>query len=76
MNEGWIVIREYDNRLAADFAAQRLGNANVPVQIDDAATGLFGPGFSGSTAMGVRLRVPAVHADEARALLDDEPPAP
>lgn len=74
MNQGWVVVREYDNRLAADFAAQRLGAANIPVQIDDAATGLFGPGFAGATSMGVRLLVPGAHLDEARALLEDVPP--
>jgi hypothetical protein len=69
MNEGWVVLRDYDNRIAADLDAQQLEAADIPAQIDDASIGLFGPGFAGSTAMGVRILVPHGRLEDARAVL-------
>lgn len=71
MNQAWAVLQEYSNRVAADIAAQQLRALDIPVRIDDASTGLFGPGFAGATAMGVRLLVPRDRLDAARAAVEE-----
>ena len=72
--EGWTRLAEYATQLEADIAAATLRGAGVPVQVQSAVSGIFGPGYSGPTQLGVSLFVPHGHVAEARLLLDIPPP--
>ena len=56
--------------MEAELDAQLLQEANIPVLLKGPPTGVFGPGFAGATAYGVRLFVPASLEQDARDVLD------
>jgi len=69
MNEtGWSVLATYSSGLEADIAMQQLEAAQIPaVRDNNNATGIFGPGFQGTTPQGFTIRVPTGALDDARA---------
>lgn len=72
MNDAqWIVLREYASQMEADLDIGVLEENSVPFQVHGPPIGVFGPGFSGATAAGVRLLVPDDRAAEAAELLGD-----
>lgn len=68
----WVELGWYSGLFDADVDRAILESAGIPVLVKSSATGLFGPGFSGSTTEGVRLFVPSHNLDEARSLLAGE----
>jgi hypothetical protein len=73
MNEpGWVILREYASQMEADLDIGILDRNGVPFQVQGPPIGIFGPGFSGATAAGVRLLVPDDRADEADEPLGDQ----
>ena len=67
----WVELGWYSGLFDADVDRGILESAGIPVLANSSATGLFGPGFSGSTTEGVRLYVPSHRLEEARSLLAD-----
>ena len=75
---GWAKVRNYASRAEADFHAELLRAAGIPVLLQGPDIGLFGGGFSGMSVQGVTLLVPAGDLDHALELLglaepEDEP---
>ena len=68
MNEsGWRVLATYSSGLEADIAMQQLEAAKIPALRDNNnATGIFGPGFQGTTPQGFTVRVPDDVLEDAR----------
>jgi len=62
----------YTTMFEADVAKAALEQAGIPVLVKGADVGMFGGAFSGPTAHGVTLFVPADLLDDAR---DIVPPA-
>ena len=61
----WVQLREYAGRLEADIDIALLQQAGIPVVVKGPSAGIFGPGFAGPTAAGVRVYVRAEHLVEA-----------
>lgn len=55
----------------AEFAQQLLEAEGIPAAVLQDRTGIFGPGFSGASALGVTVLVPAGLTEEAREILAD-----
>jgi hypothetical protein len=70
MAKNWVLLNEYPSALEAEMAAARLRDAGLHVLTNNPVTGVFGPGFAGSVAQGVRLLVPAEELTQARDALD------
>jgi hypothetical protein len=68
----WVVLREYASQLDADLDIGVLEGQGVPYRVQGPPIGVFGPGFSGATATGLRLLVPADRVVEAEELLGDD----
>lgn len=68
MNEsGWSVLATYSSGLEADIAMQQLEAAQIPALRDNNDnTGIFGPGFQGTTPQGFTVRVPDDVLEDAR----------
>jgi hypothetical protein len=61
----WIAVADFSSSFEADLAVARLESAGIlAVSRGNDIVGVFGPGFAGSSARGVRVLVPsdAVHA--------------
>jgi len=56
---------------AAELARQQLEAAGIPVAVLNDQTGIFGPGFSGASHLGVTVLVPEDRLEEARELIED-----
>lgn len=69
----WEVLKEYASRLEADLDIATLQTENVPTIVRGPEVGIFGPGFSGSTSLGVTVFVPGAMLDFARNLIGREP---
>jgi hypothetical protein len=70
----WVPVADFASTFEADIAVARLGAAGIlAVSRGNDIVGVFGPGFAGSTARGVRVLVPSDAAEAARELL--APPA-
>lgn len=67
----WQKAAAFPTLPAAEFAKQLLEAEGIPVAILQDRTGVFGPGFSGPSALDVRVLVPAGLVEEARELLAD-----
>jgi hypothetical protein len=61
----WVQLREYAGRFEADLDIGLLEEAGIPVVVKGPATGIYGPGFAGPTAAGVRVFVREVDLVEA-----------
>jgi len=70
---GWEAVITYTTTFEADVAKAALEQAGIPVLVKGADVGMFGGAFSGPTAHGVTLYVPADRLDDAR---DIVPPTP
>jgi hypothetical protein len=67
----WEKAAEFPARPSAEFARQLLEAEGIPVALLQDQTGIFGPGFSGPSALGVRVLVPTGMVEEAREILAD-----
>jgi len=68
----WIPVADFSSTFEADIAVARLEAAGIlAVSRGNDIVGLFGPGFAGSSARGVRVLVPSDAADAAREILAD-----
>ena len=73
--DAWVVVATYGAVWEADFAAETLREAGIPALVDNGPNvAIFGPGYQGGSQFGVRVRVPWHRENDARDLLDDEPP--
>ncbi|MGH7464946.1 MAG: DUF2007 domain-containing protein, partial [Longimicrobiales bacterium] len=63
---------EYGAPVQAELDRQMLEQSGIPVLLKGPITGAFGPGFSGPTAQGVTLLVPADRYEAARDLLSED----
>ena len=68
----WQTLRNYPNRVEAEFDQERLQQAGIPVLLQGPEAGIFGGGFSGASPFGVELSVPDNRVEEARALIAPE----
>lgn len=68
---GWRKAVIFAGEPAAELARQQLEGAGIPVAVLNDRTGVFGPGFAGSSHLGVTVLVPADRIDEAREILED-----
>ena len=68
----WEAVITYTTTFEADIGRAALEQAGIPVLVKGADVGMFGGAFSGPTAHGVTLYVPADRAEDAR---DIVPPA-
>lgn len=67
----WTRIAEFPSLVDAEFAAGRLESAGIASLLQQQGNvGIFGPGFSGPTAAGVRLLVSEADLAAARTALD------
>ena len=71
-DDGWEAVITYTTTFEADVAKTALEQAEIPVLVKGADVGMFGGAFSGPTAHGVTIYVPADRLEEAR---DIVPPA-
>lgn len=67
----WERLATFPAAYSADMARQRLEAEGIPVVVLNDQTGIFGPGFSGATAVGVTLLAASDRMDEARELIED-----
>ena len=66
--KGWSVLATYSSGLEADIVMGQLDQAGIPALRDGHnATGIFGPGFQGTTPGGFTIRVPSQALEDARA---------
>jgi hypothetical protein len=75
MNETpeWRQLAEFGGGVDADVAEAVLRAHGIPVIRRGPEVGIFGPGFTGPTAHGVSLLVPADRLAEAQAALEPPP---
>ncbi len=73
MSEGprWEKLAVFAASYAAELARQRLEAEGIPVAVLNDQTGIFGPGFMGTSAIGVTVLVPAGRTEEAMELVED-----
>ena len=69
---GWARVAEFGAPPEADLAAGRLESAGIPVLVRGPETGIFGPGFAGTSPLGVSLYVPTDRLEDARQLLEPD----
>jgi len=67
----WEKVAAFPTLPGAEFAQQLLEAQGIPVAILQDRTGVFGPGFSGPSALDVTVLVPAELVEEAREILAD-----
>jgi hypothetical protein len=66
----WVPVAEYSASYEADIAVARLEAAGIlAVSRGNDIVGVFGPGFGGASALGVRVLVPSDAAEAAREIL-------
>lgn len=73
-DSGWALLKEYASRMEADLDIATLGIEEIPALVRGPEAGIFGPGFAGSTTLGVRVFVPEALLEIARDLLGVESP--
>jgi hypothetical protein len=73
----WVQLREYAGRIEADLDIGLLEGAGIPVLVKGPSAGIYGPGFAGPSAAGLRVYVRHEDLVEAIQLLGlpnaDEP---
>ncbi len=62
----WVLLKEYSGRFEADLDLGLLEGLEIPVVVQGPPSGIFGPGFAGPTAVGVRVLVRQEDLDKAR----------
>jgi hypothetical protein len=68
----WVDVATFASGFEADLAIARLEAEGIPALRDNnETTAIFGPGFQGSTAFGITVRVPSDALAHAQELLDD-----
>jgi len=68
----WIPVADFASTFEADLAVARLESAGIlAVSRGNDIVGVFGPGFAGASARGVRVLVPSDAVDAAREILAD-----
>lgn len=71
----WIEIASFGAVYEADLAVAILEGAGIPAAVGSGDhVGIFGAGFQGRTIRGVSVLVPSNRAEEARELLEEDPP--
>ena len=66
----WVQVASYGAGFEADLAVARLEAAGIlAVARGNDITGIFGPGFGGSTSRGVAVLVPSDAVEAAREIL-------
>lgn len=71
----WIQVASFGAVYEADLAVAILEGAGIPATLGSGEhTGIFGAGFGGRTIRGVSVMVPSDRAEEARELLEEDPP--
>lgn len=76
MNDSWELLAEYSAGYEADLAVSLLEGAEIPVLRKGPETGIFGPGFAGSSPLGIQIHVPASKIEEAREVISSDSSAP
>ena len=68
----WIPVADFASAFEADLAVARLESAGIlAVSRGNDIVGVFGPGFAGASARGVRVLVPSDAAQAAREILGE-----
>lgn len=65
----WVLLREYAGRFEADLDIGLLQGAGIPMLVKGPSAGIYGPGFAGPSAAGVRVYVREEDLVEAIELL-------
>ena len=71
-NSDWALLKEYSSQLDAELDLARLRTEDVPTMVRGSEIGIFGPGFTGATPLGVRVYVPDSMLEIARELIAAE----
>ena len=67
----WSVLATYASGFEADLVIERLRAADIPALRDSNDTvGIFGPGFQGASAKGIKVLVPTEALEDARELVE------
>lgn len=72
MTSDWVIVARYSSRTEAELFSAILEREGIPVVTRGSDVGIFGPGFSGATALGVQLLVHSQDVDRAQELLGAE----
>ena len=72
MSDTWELLKEYYAGYEADLAISFLESAEIPVLRKGPETGIFGPGFAGSSPLGIQIYVPASRIEEARDMVSPD----
>ena len=68
----WVPVADFASSFEADIAVARLESAGIlAVSRGNDIVGVFGPGFAGASARGVRVLVPSDAAQAAREILGE-----
>jgi hypothetical protein len=71
----WVEVGTFGAVYEAEIAVAALESAGIPAHVGAGEhAGIFGAGWQGFTARGVGVMVPSDRVEEARELLQDEPP--
>lgn len=71
MESQWTRFRSYPSLVEAEFDRERLEAVGIPVLVKGPESGIFGPGFSGPSALGVELMVPKSQIGAAEEVAPD-----
>mgnify|MGYP001226052844 CR=1 FL=1 len=69
-DSSWERLAEFGALYEADLIVQRLEAEGIPVFVRGPEVGIFGPGFSGASPLGVMVFVPKDRLERARDLLN------
>ena len=69
----WTLVAEFAAAFEAELPTSMLEAENIPVLRKGPETGIYGPGFAGTSALGVQLYVPQACLEDARSILESEP---
>ena len=71
-DSAWAAVKAYGSQLEADIDVGILSENGIPHRVEGPPVGIFGPGFAGGTAAGVRVLVPREQLEAARELIGDD----
>lgn len=71
----WVEVGKFGAVYEAEIAVAALESAGIPAHVGSGAhAGIFGAGWQGFSPGGVAVLVPSDRVEEAREMLQDEPP--
>jgi hypothetical protein len=72
MSDDLVIVAQFGSRTEAEVFTGLLEDAGIPSVTRGSDVGIFGPGFSGTTALGITVLVRSEDAERARDLLGED----